>query len=108
MDVSSRLRNAHMCFTLESLEAWDALDLDHRMHYLQAISYLILRAERRGCSFRELIGDMGLYPEAMMVTELLDIHNALWSHYHEESSSNVDSDSSNIRHLKPISNSDSQ
>ena len=108
MDVPSRLRNAHMCFTLESLEAWDDLDLDHRMQYLQAISYLMLRAERRGCSFRTLINDLGLYPEAMMVSELLDIHNALWSHFHAESSSILDSDSVNTHHLKPISNSDSE
>lgn len=89
MDPSSRLRNAHMCFILESLETWDDQDIDTKMSNLQAIAYLMLRSEKRGTSFRSLIDDLGVYPDAMMVSELLDIHNILWDHFSDNNQSKL-------------------
>jgi hypothetical protein len=81
MQPSKKLSDFHKCFILESLEKWDDLDVDSKMFYLQAITYRILRSEQRGSSFRTLIGDLGLYPEAMMISELMTIHNSLFDTY---------------------------
>jgi hypothetical protein len=84
MDPVSKLSDRHKCFVLESLEKWDDLDLDSKMAYLQAMSYLIVRSEKRGASFRELLNTLDVYPDAMLVSELMTIHNSLFEHYDTE------------------------
>ena len=81
MDPASKLSDRHKCFVLESLEKWDDLDLDSKMAYIQAMSYLIIRSEKRGGSFRDLLSTLDVYPEAMMVSELMTIHNSLFDYY---------------------------
>ena len=81
MDPSSKLSDSHKCFVLESLEKWDELDLDSKMAYIQAMSYLIVRLEKRGGSFRDLLSTLDVYPDAMQVLELMTIHNYLFEHY---------------------------
>lgn len=81
MDPASKLSDRHKCFVLESLEKWDDLDLDSKMAYLQAMSYLIVRSEKRGGSFRDLLSTLDVYPEAMLVSELMTIHNSLFEYY---------------------------
>ena len=81
MYPSKKLSDVHKCFVLESLEKWDDLDVDSKMSFLQAIAYQIVRSEKRGATFRSLIDDLGLYPDAMMITELMTIHNYLFEHY---------------------------
>ena len=84
MDPASKLSDRHKCFVLESLEKWDDLDLDSKMAYIQAMSYLIVRSEKRGGSFRDLLNTLDVYPDAMQVSELMTIHNSLFEHYDTE------------------------
>ena len=84
MYPSKKLSDLHKCFVLESLEKWDDLDVDSKMNFLQAIAYQIVRSEKRGATFRSLIDDLGLYPDAMMITELMTIHNSLVDTYNRE------------------------
>lgn len=89
MQPSKKLSDFHKCFILESLEKWEDLDIDSKMFYLQAITYRILRSEQRGASFRTLIDDLGLYPDAMIVSELMTIHNSLCNTYQCEKQANL-------------------
>lgn len=84
MDPASKLSDRHKCFVLESLEKWDDLDLDSKMAYIQAMSYLIVRSEKRGGSFRDLLNTLDVYPDAMQVSELMTIHNSIFEHYDTE------------------------
>lgn len=89
MDPASKLSDRHKCFVLESLEKWDDLDLDSKMAYIQAMSYLIVRLEKRGGSFRDLLSTLDVYPDAMQVSELITIHNCLFEHYDTERRANL-------------------
>ena len=89
MYPSKKLSDLHKCFVLESLEKWDDLDVDSKMSFLQAIAYQIVRSEKRGATFRSLIDDLGLYPDAMMITELMTIHNSLVDTYNREKAANL-------------------
>ena len=89
MDPVSKLSDRHKCFVLESLEKWDDLDLDSKMAYIQAMSYLIVRLEKRGGSFRDLLSTLDVYPDAMRVSELMTIHNFLFEHYDTERRANL-------------------
>jgi hypothetical protein len=42
------------------------------------------KAEREGCSHRGLQDKLGLYPAGFWIDGLMDVHNALWSYYHDK------------------------
>jgi hypothetical protein len=42
------------------------------------------KAEQEGTSHRGLQDALGVYPVGFWVTELMDVHNALWSYYHDQ------------------------
>jgi hypothetical protein len=51
---------------------------------VQAICYIMCKAEKEGISHRGLQNELGIYPEGFWISELMDVHNALWSHYHDQ------------------------
>jgi hypothetical protein len=42
------------------------------------------KAEREGTSHRGLQDALGIYPAGFWVDGLMEVHNALWSYYHEK------------------------
>ncbi len=54
-----------------------------KLDMLQAICYIMCKAESEGTSHRGLQDALGVYPAGFWVTELMDVHNALWSYYHD-------------------------
>jgi len=50
---------------------------------VQAICYIMCKAEKEGISHRGLMDELGIYPEAFWITELMDVHNALWSEFQQ-------------------------
>jgi hypothetical protein len=60
------------------LSATDKLDM------IQAICYIMCKAEQEGTSHRGLMDELGIYPEGFWVDNLMDVHNALWSYYHDQ------------------------
>ena len=59
------------------------LSEEEKMDLVQAICYIMCKAEHEGCSHRGLQDELGIYPGGFWISELMDVHNALWSHYHE-------------------------
>ena len=55
-----------------------------KLDMLQAICYIMCKAESEGTSHRGLQDALGVYPAGFWVTELMDVHNALWSYYHDK------------------------
>jgi hypothetical protein len=51
---------------------------------VQAICYIMCKAEKEGVSHRGLQDALGIYPEGFWVDSLMDTHNALWSYYHDK------------------------
>jgi hypothetical protein len=48
---------------------------------VQAICYIMCKAESEGTSHRGLMDTLGIYPEGFWISELMEVHNALWSEF---------------------------
>ena len=55
-----------------------------KIDMVQAICYIMCKAEREGTSHRGLQDALGIYPSGFWVDHLMEVHNALWSYYHDQ------------------------
>jgi hypothetical protein len=54
-----------------------------KLDMVQAICYIMCKAESEGTSHRGLQDALGIYPAGFWVDHLMDTHNALWGYYHD-------------------------
>ena len=54
-----------------------------KIDMVQAICYIMCKAESEGTSHRGLQDALGIYPAGFWVDHLMEVHNALWSYYHD-------------------------
>jgi len=57
---------------------------EDKLDMVEAICYIMCKAESEGTSHRGLMNELGIYPAGFWVDHLMDVHNALWSYYHDE------------------------
>jgi hypothetical protein len=57
-----------------------------KLDMVQAICYIMCKAESEGTSHRGLQDALGIYPAGFWIDHLMDVHNALWSYYHDKKS----------------------
>ena len=55
-----------------------------KLDMVQAICSVMCNAEKEGTSHRGLMDKLGIYPTGFWIDSLMDVHNALWSHYHDK------------------------
>jgi len=55
-----------------------------KLDMVQAICYIICKAEEEGTSHRGLQDALGIYPAGFWVDHLMEVHNALWTYYHDK------------------------
>ena len=60
------------------------LSEEDKLDMVQAICYIMCKAEEEGTSHRGLQDALGIYPSGFWVDHLMDVHNALWSYYHDQ------------------------
>ena len=60
------------------------LSEEEKIEMVEAICYIMCKAEREGTSHRGLQSALGIYPGGFWVDHLMDVHNALWSYYHDK------------------------
>jgi hypothetical protein len=60
------------------------LSEEDKLDMIQAICYIMCKAESEGTSHRGLQDALGIYPAGFWCDFLIDIHNALWSYYHDK------------------------
>lgn len=60
------------------------LSEEEKMEMVEAICYIMCKAEREGVSHRGLQSALGIYPAGFWVDQLMDVHNALWSYYNDQ------------------------
>jgi hypothetical protein len=60
------------------------LSEEDKLDMVQAICYIMCKAEEQGTSHRGLQDALGIYPTGFWVDHLMDVHNALWSYYHDQ------------------------
>jgi hypothetical protein len=55
-----------------------------KLDMVQAICYIMCKAEKEGTSHRGLQDALGIYPSGFWVDHMMEVHNALWSYYHDQ------------------------
>ena len=55
-----------------------------KLDMVQAICHIMCNAEKEGTSHRGLQDSLGIYPSGFWVDGLMEVHNALWSYYHDQ------------------------
>jgi hypothetical protein len=60
------------------------LSEEDKLDMVQAICFIMCKAEKDGTSHRGLQSALGIYPGGFWVDHLMDVHNALWSYYHDQ------------------------
>ena len=60
------------------------LSEEDKLDMVQAICYIMCKVEEEGTSHRGLQDALGIYPSGFWVDHLMEVHNALWSYYHDQ------------------------
>ena len=60
------------------------LSEEDKLDMVQAICYIMCKAESEGTSHRGLQDALGIYPAGFWVDHLMEVHNSLWSYYQDE------------------------
>ena len=55
-----------------------------KLDMVQAICIIMCNAEKEGTSHRGLMDKLGIYPTGFWIDGLMDVHNALWTYYHDK------------------------
>ena len=82
------LADAHKKSIEKSVGWYHMLSAEDKYRAVEAFCYIICKAEREGTSHRGLMSELGVYPEAFWIDDLMTIHNALYTEYQEQDSRN--------------------
>jgi hypothetical protein len=83
-DACKELQKAHQEGIQKAVGKYFMLSEEDKLDMVQAICYIICKAEQEGTSHRGLQDELGIYPSGFWVDNLMDVHNALWSYYHDK------------------------
>ena len=83
-DACKKLQKAHQEAKERAVGKYHMLSEEDKLDMIQAICYIMCKAEEEGISHRGLQDALGVYPAGFWVSELMDVHNALWSFYHDK------------------------
>ena len=55
-----------------------------KLDMVQAICFIMCKAESEGTSHRGLMDELGIYPAGFWIDHLMEVHNALYGYYHDQ------------------------
>jgi hypothetical protein len=67
-----------------AVEKYFMLSESDKLDMVQAICYIMCKAESTGTSHRGLMDELGIYPSGFWVDGLMEVHNSLWRYYHDQ------------------------
>ena len=82
-DACKKLQEASEASVQKAVGKYHMLSSEDKYDMVQAICYIMCKAESEGTSHRGLMDTLGIYPEGFWISELMDVHNALWSEFHK-------------------------
>ena len=89
--------------SIETSVGWyHMLSAEDKYKAVEAFCYIICKAEREGTSHRGLMSELGVYPEAFFISDLMTIHNSLYVEYQEQDSRNWKEVNEDIKTLEDI------
>jgi len=83
-DACKELQKANREAQERAVGKYFMLSEQDKIDMVEAITYLMCKAEREGCSHRGVMDALGIYPAGFWVDHLMDVHNALWTYYHDK------------------------
>jgi len=83
-DACKELQKANEEAKQRAVGKYHMLSEEDKIDMVEAITYIMCKAEEEGTSHRGLQSALGIYPAGFWVNHLMDVHNALWSYYHEK------------------------
>jgi len=83
-DACKELQKSHKEAKERAVGKYFMLSEADKLDMVQAICYIMCKAEREGTSHRGLQDELGIYPSGFWIDHLMDVHNALWSFYHDK------------------------
>lgn len=83
-DACKKLQKANEEARQRAIGKYHMLSEEDKIDMVEAITYIMCKAEQEGTSHRGLQDKLGIYPVGFWVNHLMDVHNALWSYYHDE------------------------
>lgn len=83
-DACKKLQKANKEARERAVGKYFMLSEEDKIDMVEAICYIMCKAEQEGCSHRGLQSELGIYPGGFWVDNLMDVHNALWSYYHDK------------------------
>jgi hypothetical protein len=89
-DSYKQLQEASEASIQKALGKYHMLSEEDKYDMVQAICHIMCKAESEGTSHRGLMNELGIYPAGFWITELMDVHNALWTEYQERESKNFE------------------
>lgn len=102
-NACKQLQEKSEAIVQRALEKYSMLSEDDKYDLVQAICYIMCKAEKDGISHRGLMDELGVYPAGFWITELMDVHNSLWSYYHDKKKEEeLEKDIKNLQDFKEI------
>lgn len=83
-DSFKELQKANEESRQRAIGKYHMLSEEDKIDMVEAITHIMCKAESEGTSHRGLQSALGIYPGGFWVNHLMDVHNALWSYYHDK------------------------
>lgn len=83
-DACKELQKANEESRQRAIGKYHMLSEEDKIDMVEAITHIMCKAESEGTSHRGLQSALGIYPGGFWVNHLMDVHNALWSFYHDK------------------------
>lgn len=83
-DAFKQLQQANEEAKQRAVGKYFMLSEEDKMDMVQAICHILCKAESEGTSHRGLQDALGIYPAGFWIDGLMEVHNALWSYYHDQ------------------------
>jgi len=83
-DTYKELQKSHQESLEKAVGKYFMLSESDKMDMVQAICYIMCKAEQEGTSHRGLQDALGIYPAGFWISELMTVHNSLWNYYHDQ------------------------
>ena len=87
-DACKELQKSHQESIQKAVGKYFMLPEEEKLDMVQAVCYIMCKAEQEGTSHRGLQDELGIYPSGFWIDNLMDVHNALWSYYHDKKQEN--------------------
>ena len=83
-DACKEMQKANEEARQRAIGKYHMLSEEDKIDMVEAITIIMCKAEKKGTSHRGLQSALGIYPAGFWVDHLMDVHNALWSYYHDK------------------------